>query len=292
MRLKKISLNIAFLIFIGSAVTAQNIRATVGLGPSAYLGDLISGSPLFKESSVSLNLGGTYDLTQQFRARLNLSLLGVKGDDAKSSRPDFQARALNFKSFVWELAAMGEYDFLDRDVYNIVPYAFGGLGLFHFNPTTIDANGNKVHLHDIGTEGQTLPDSVRAKYGFEAPYKRLCVNIPLGLGLRYEVSETVSVGFEFCYRILFTDHLDDVSRSQYVDPNLFYQYLPAATAAQAASLSYRASPTADYNYGRARGNPGSKDSYYTFQVSVAFRLDNLGIGGGPYEGYRRPRRYY
>ncbi|MBA4197657.1 MAG: hypothetical protein C0459_08905 [Chitinophaga sp.] len=269
------------------SVKAQDeLRFTTSLGASAYLGDLIQGSPVFKQSSLAFSFGATYDFQSKIRGRLNVSLLSVRGDDKLSPRADLQARNLNFKSFIWEVSALGEYDFLDREAgFNIIPYAFTGLSLYHFNPTTIDDNGNKVNLHDIGTEGQYLPGG-----GHPAPYHRLGINIPIGLGVRYEISENVALGFEFNYRILFTDYLDDVSSSKYATQDLLN-----AGQTEAAALSYRADLTKfpSYNMDLPRGNPGSKDVFYSFQMTVSFKIPDLTIfgRGNPFGG-RRTRGYY
>jgi len=46
---------------------------------------------------------------------------------------------------------------------------------------------------------------------------------------------SLNVRFEIVHRILFTDYLDDVS-TDYINPNLFSQYLPARQAAIAKQL--------------------------------------------------------
>jgi len=268
------------------SVKAQDeLRFTTSLGPSAYLGDLRPGAPIFKEVSLAFSFGATYDFQSRMRARLNVSLLSVRADDKNATRADLQARNLNFKSFIWEVSALGEYDFLDREAgYNIIPYAFTGLSLYHFNPTTIDDNGNKVNLHDLGTEGQYLSGG-----GYPAPYSRLGINIPLGLGVRYEISENVSLGFEFNYRFLFTDYLDDVSTSKYAT-----QALLNAGQTEAAALSYRADLTKyPYNTELPRGNPNKKDAFYSFQMTVSFKIPDLTLfgRGNPFGG-RRTRSYY
>ncbi|WP_298301811.1 DUF6089 family protein [Hydrotalea sp.] len=274
----KASFRILLLIVIvalNSPTMAQRVRAFGGIGVSAYLGDLIQGSPAFKQVSPDVMGGATYDLGEKIRYRLGLSLLGVKGNDALSPRADLRDRNLNFKSFVWEVSNMMEYDILDRNIYNIVPYVFGGFGLFHFNPTTYDRNGNKVYLHDVGTEGQYLNQP-----GYPKPYHRMQLNIPFGAGVRYEVSNAFAVGFEFNYRILFTDYLDDVSTPKYATDALI-----AAGQLEAASLSFRGdevSPGVKPPLYRPRGNPHYKDSYYSFQVTFSVRLDNVFLGGKNY----------
>jgi hypothetical protein len=275
-----------------SQFESDKLRLTLGLGPSAYMGELVQGEiPAFKQSSLSFSTGLTYDLTQQLRARLNLGLLGVKGDDKYAKKADLVARNLNFKSFIWDVSFLAEYDFVDKDEYNIVPYGFLGLGIFHFNPYTYDSVVGKVYLRDIGTEGQFLEGS-----GYPKPYSRTQLNVPFGLGLRYEVSETVTLGVEFNYRFLFTDYLDDVSSSTYVDPNLFLAspYYKSHNIDQLAyRLSYRADPKSDYNIYRRRGNPSRKDSYYSFQITATFSLGNLPFGQNsrPFSGKNRTYGY-
>lgn len=291
-RVIKLYLLIILVIF-GNTVIAQDIRFTTGLGVSAYMGDLITDRiPILKQVSGDLSIGATADIKENFRARLNVSFLGVRGDDAKSNRIDRQARNLNFKSSVWEISVMGEFDFLDKEVYNIVPYAFGGIGLFHFNPYTNDAIAGKVFLHDVGTEGQYLGQS-----GYPAPYKRTQLNIPLGLGIRYAISDELSLGIEFNYRFLFTDYLDDVSSSKYVNPALFStsSYYTANNnyyGDLASRLGYRSTdPKYSLNY--ARGNPGKKDAFYSFQITASFKLSDISIGNSPFggAGYNRSRHY-
>ena len=279
-------------ILFSSSVYAQDIRVTVGTGVSSYMGDLITSNiPVFQQVSGNFSLGATYDIQQQLRARLNVSLLGLKADDQRSPKEVFKERNLNFKSSVWEIALMGEYDLVDRESFNIVPYVFGGIGVYHFNPYTYDSIAGKVFLHDVGTEGQylNLP-------GYPKPYSRTQINIPLGFGVRYEVSESRSIGLEFNYRILFTDYLDDVS-TKYVNPSLFYAspYYTANNnyyADLASRLGYRATDP-KYNIGMPRGNPNKKDAFYTFQITATFKLDGLSFGGSPFggSGYNSSRHY-
>ena len=271
---------------------AQDVRLTLGAGASAYYGDLITNNfSILQQVSPDFSIGATYDINQQFRARMNVSLLGVKGDDKYSNDYWHKARNLNFKSSVWEVALMAEYDFVDRESYNIVPYVFGGIGIYHFNPYTYDSIAGKVFLHDVGTEGQYL-----GLPGYPKPYNRTQLNIPFGIGLRYEVSEDISIGFEFNYRHLFTDYLDDVS-TKYVDwskvtPSTYYTANNNYYLNLAERLGYRATDP-KYNIGMARGNPSKNDAFYSFQLTATFRLDALSFGSNPFGGssYNSSRHY-
>lgn len=267
------------------------LAISTGLGYSKYFGDLMQNTNFLslQQSHLAFSIGAKYDLSTKLRARLDFTLLGVSGDDKYSNRPDIRARNLNFKSSVWEISPKLEYDFVNRDIYAIVPYFFTGFGVFHFNPTTIDSSGNKIYLHDIGTEGQYLPDSVKSRLGgIPSIYKRTQINIPIGIGIRYEPSDNLAIGLEMCTRYLFTDYLDDVSSSKYVDPTIFRQN----GQNKAAELSYRANYSEDpgYNILRSRGDPKHNDVYYSFQITVSFRINNSGAST-PYGGYRRVYKY-
>ncbi|MDE3182372.1 MAG: hypothetical protein KGM16_03035, partial [Bacteroidota bacterium] len=106
-------------------------------------------------------------------------------------------------------------------------------------------------------------------------------SIPFGAGVKMPLSENINVGFEIGYRKLFTDYLDDVSKT-YVDPNL----LLARRGAKAVELSYRGGElktgSTVYPVGGQRGNPSSKDQYYFTGLTLSFRLGNslFGNGGG------------
>ena len=269
----------SLLLLIGLSVGitkqsfAQRVRASLALGTSAYLGDLIQGAPALKEVSPAVSIGASYDILDQLRARVNISILGAKGDDKLNSRYDYRQRNLSFTTSIWEVALLGEYDFLNSGDQAIIPYAFFGPGVYHFNPKSIDNNGNSVLLHDLGTEGQLLSNS---KYA-DRKYSLTQLNLQFGGGVRYEVSDLFTLGFEVSFRKLFTDYLDDVSAGAYVDPAEF----GAASQVYASQLSYRGDEVGfTYNEAqyRPRGNPDRKDMYYSLQLRATFRLDGIHIG--------------
>ena len=285
-----------FISFLGLTTYAQDLRLTVGTGVASYYGDLIKeNSALLKQTSAAFSFGATYDIQSQLRARLNVSLMSVKGDDQYSKDQGHKSRNLNFKSNIWEIALMGEYDFLDRESYNIVPYVFTGIGVYHFNPYTNDSIAGKVFLHDVGTEGQYL-----GLPGYPSPYSRTQINIPFGFGIRYEVSESVSLALEMNYRFLFTDYLDDVS-TKYVNPtSLFYSssYYTANNnyyADLASRLGFKAEDPKN-SITMPRGNPNKNDRYYSIQITATFKLENFslfGLGSSPFGGggYNSSRHY-
>ena len=88
------------------------------------------------------------------------------------------------------------------------------------------------------------------------------------------LNETWKISFEFGYRFLFTDYLDDVSTT-YPDLNL----LSNEKGPEAAALSYRGTTTTTSVTGRQRGNPSKKDSYFIGGIKFTTSLDNILHGG-------------
>lgn len=258
---------------------AQRVRGTVSLGASAYYGDLQDQISFLKEPSPAFSFGGTYDFNRNLRGRVSLSYMGVKGDDKLSPNLAARMRNLSFRSNVFEFAILGEFDFvnafLESNKYSkFVPYIFLGPGFYHFNPTAIDRNGNKVYLHNLGTEGQLLPDHA-LDY---RRYNLTQLNIQFGGGVRYDFNDDFSIGAEISIRRLFDDHIDDVHSAPYIDPAVF----AAAGLTQSAQLSFRGDEVG-YTFAEVspygRGDDKNDDWYYTFQIRATFVLNSIHLGG-------------
>ncbi len=287
---------------------AQRLSLTGSFGASNYQGDLANGyTPPFK---LDVSGGATYDFTNRFRMRLNISNLSVEGDDKLSKHVYIKERNLNFKSKIQEGALLGEYDLVDNSFNSIIPYIFLGISYYHFEPYAlrIPAGGaSNVNLHYLGTEGQFLTDSFGKSLYPERQYNRNQLNIQYGLGVRFELSERVSLGVEANIRKLFTDYLDDVSSGSYITPSQWDAGIYYAKTAKNNDLLFRLSqdkyyyswkyvdPTSgkpitqtDQTALFPRGNPSKNDSYYSFQIRLNIRLNALTSGGNDFYSPRNP----
>jgi hypothetical protein len=142
------------------------------------------------------------------------------------------------------------------------PYVVAGIGFFSFNPQA-KLNGEWIALQPLHTEGQGF-----AEYPDRQPYKLTQIDIPLGIGIKYEVTSAINARLEFVHRILFTDYLDDVSNTDYIDPSLFSTYLTPNQAALAQQLYNRRISTKNDQ----RGDPKNNDAFFTIQLKVGFTL--------------------
>jgi Domain of unknown function (DUF6089) len=180
-------------------------------------------------------------------------------------------RNLSFRSTITELSLAAElHPLMFRDINKnaprFSPYVTAGIGVFSFNPQA--RLGNIWHnLHGLRTEGQGF-----AEYPDRKQYNLVQVNVPVGMGVRYELSALWNLRFEIVHRILNTDYLDDVSQVEYPDPALFARYLPAGQASVAARLSDRRgelNPGVGF-VGSQRGNPDDNDAFFSMQIKLGY----------------------
>jgi hypothetical protein len=183
-------------------------------------------------------------------------------------------RGLNFKSKIADLQFVVEIHPLffttggEKDPPHFSPYALAGIGYYIFNPRA-KLNENWYELQPMHTEGQGFKE-----YPERREYKLQQVNFPIGAGIKYELSPKANLRFEFVYRFLTTDYLDDVSTT-YIDPSFFAKYLSPTDAAIAKQLADRQSeknPAHITTPGQQRGNPENKDAFFSLQLKFGLMI--------------------
>lgn len=125
----------------------------------------------------------------------------------------------------------------------------------------------------------------------EKNYKRTDINIPVGGGIKYALSDDIHLGFELGLRVLKTDYLDDVS-SYYIDRDA----LLAARGQMAVDFAFRGdelknNPTEYPAGGAMRGNNKVNDFYYFGLFRIDFRLNWFDSGGGSRRGLNCPSKF-
>jgi hypothetical protein len=252
------------LMLISNVCTAQSWMGEVMAGVSAYNGDLTEQAVSLKRINPALAFNLEYNSGNFLNFRIGLAYERVSADDKDNKDIFLQRRNLNFKSSIIELTACAELNLLDPQVYDEYPYLFGGIGIFHFNPYTRDDNNKKVFLRPLSTEGEGL-----AEYPKRKKYSLIQPCIPIGAGFKWRLNEKLQMSYEFGYRFLFTDYLDDVSKT-YVS----IETLNLRKGPEAAALSYRKKNTPFTEEGYPRGNPKVKDYYFFTGFKLSFTLVN------------------
>ncbi|HMR92469.1 MAG TPA: DUF6089 family protein [Chitinophagaceae bacterium] len=222
-----------------------NYKEAVGMRAEATFGEVQGYDSVLKSSDPSLS--GRYGRNLSFRSKITDLQLA------------FEVHPLFFK---W-------YD-EDQSPY-WSPYIVAGIGFFRFNPQ--GKLGDTWHdLQPLRLEGQGF-----AEYPDRKPYKLGQLNIPIGAGVRYEISSLLHARLEVVHRLLFTDYLDDVSTS-YIDPAYFSNYLLPGKTGLAQSLYSRMDelqPGYMPREGQQRGDPKDKDAFFTIQLKLGVRLANV-----------------
>ncbi len=281
-------------LIVGNGKT--RFETGLNIGPSFFLGDLGGhrgkGSRFVKDLNLpttQMFYGAflTYYPNEWFGLRVAAQYGKLSGaDDLITTKGENELyrkqRNLDFRTNIAEaymacelyplsLLNKGNEDYKPR----LSPYGVLGVGVFHFNPqgSLTDANGNTTwyYLRPLHTEGEGF-----SEYPGRKEYALTQVNIPMGFGVKYYLSDRVNLSLEFLYRHTFTDYIDDVSTT-YIDPNLFAKYLSPHNAAIAAQISDKVyaivNPGLSRNSpGTQRGDPNQNDAYFTTFLKFAIRL--------------------
>jgi hypothetical protein len=261
---------IAFIFH--ASMHAQEWGVQISPGLMNYGGDLQTKAYTFQQAHLSISAGLIYTI-QKFSIRGDFTFGKVEGNDANNTK--YKYRNLSFYSNISDVNLILQYDILSLDNRKFTPYVFAGLGVFHFNPYAY-YDSQKVYLQPLGTEGQGLsiyPD--RKMYSLTRP------EIPYGIGFKYKLTDNILLGFEFRGRYLFTDYLDDVSKTYPDENELFKQ-----RGQLAVDLSYRGNqldPTRPFPSNGQRGNQGHNDIYYTSSFTFTYifpERSSYSTGGG------------
>jgi len=256
-----IKLSALFFLLISNVCHGQKWMGEVVAGVSQYNGDLTQQAISFKRIKPAVGFNVKYVSGDLLDIRVGLLFARVGADDKDNKRADYQARNLSFKTNIQELSVAAEFNLVDPEVYLQIPYVFAGVGVFHFNPFTYDNEGNKTYLRPLSTEGEGLSD-----YPARKNYSLIQFCIPFGAGFKIKTTDKWQLSYEFGYRFLLTDYLDDVSKT-YVS----LEVLNLRKGPKSSELAYR-KKTPFTEEGYPRGNSKVRDYYFFTGLKFAFNL--------------------
>ena len=183
------------------------------------------------------------------------------------SKNDYQKlRNLSFNTNIWEVALQGDFNFFkfmpgDPD-HSFTPYITLGVGVFTYDPYAY-TNGQKEFLRPLGTEGQLIG------YKGRKPYNTLALCIPLGVGIKYNLSDKLNFSIEVAHRFTGTDYLDDVSTTFIGAGN----FTPLSTAALLQDRSVEIKPLTPLGVeGRQRGWSKQSDQYIIAEIGITYNI--------------------
>ena len=235
---------------------AQDLEVGFTFGGGYYLGDLNPGKH-FLHTKLAYGLVARYTLDTRWAVKLSGTRGTIKGDAGSSTfLPD---RGLAFTSNLTDISGVVEFNFLPyftgSRMSTLSPYIYGGISVFFYDPKF-----NGVSLRSIGTEGQ--------KVGYEgrSPYGSVGVGIPFGLGIKYSLSNRLGLHAYWEMHKTFSDYLDDVSTTYYLDGSTISENDPAGMLSD---------PTRSHKPGMQRGSTSNKDWYAFFGASLTYKFSLL-----------------
>ena len=268
---KTTTLLFATLFFLGINKTFAQYDLQQGqfgftLGAAHYFGDLNNRAAINRPK---IAIGGFF--RKQFGnytgVRIAAHYLQLGYSDVYSKNDYQKSRNLSFNSNVWEIALQGDFNFFkyipnDPD-YNFTPYITFGVGIFNYDPYAF-YQGQKVFLRPLNTEGETFYQNRKA-------YGTMAICFPIGIGVKYSLTDKLNLTFEIAHRFTTTDYLDDVSTT-YIGIDKFPS--PNGVPSLASIMQDRSFETGEPIgvEGRQRGWSKQKDQYIIAEVGLSFNL--------------------
>ncbi len=263
-----LALTLSVFAFAQEEAYVQQGDYGVTVGGAHYFGDINTRAELERpKPAFGLFFRKQFDNYVGVRLSVHYAQLGYS--DTYSTNSYQQSRNLSFNTNIWEIAAMGHFNFFKflpgSPGYTFTPYITLGIGAFSYDPYAYIAD-KKEYLRPLGTEGQTIGYKGRKQYGTIA----MCV--PFGVGVKYNVTPDVNVSFEIGHRYTFTDYLDDVSTT-FIGADKFPATGTGPTARLLQDRSYEIDPNNIIGIeGRQRGFSKQKDQYIIAELGVSINI--------------------
>ena len=260
------------LVLITGAVSAQENEIGIWGGATNSFGDINNTTKSMQ--FIAPGAGAFYRYNFNTRLAWQFGVNGglTYGYDSISNDPFQKLRNLSFRTYIYDFSTRIEFNFFSLDrtrpKYWFTPYVFMGLNLFYFNPQA-EIDSQWVNLQPLGTEGQQFPELTG-----NDKYHRVQVGIPLGGGFKFALNENWTIGLEAQWHKLFTDYLDDVSKT-YVDPAILASGTDGDLAVALADRSTEIDVEPLGTPGKERGDSKHRDAYLYTGVFISYTLVNL-----------------
>jgi Domain of unknown function (DUF6089) len=213
--LKEILCVIVILARINFTTEAQSnipkFQFGISAGAFIYQGDLTpSALGSYKTLRPAINLFASKFLSSSFALRGNLAFGGLRGNDAVYDHPEYrQQRNFNFRSPVIEASALAEWNVLGRNYASrgFSPYVFAGGGISFLR---IRRDYSNLNAEYFGTTSELITG---LNTDVQRSPPRVLVVLPVGVGVRYYLSDKIGISAETSYRVMSNDYLDGFSQS-------------------------------------------------------------------------------
>jgi OOP family OmpA-OmpF porin len=200
---KLVLLFLALPLVLTQNFAQKDIEFGFFAGIANYQGDLAENDIVLGETKISLGGLIRYHVNSKFNIRASGFFGTISGDDANSETLSF--RKYRFSANLMEANLMLEWKVFGKIRYNevgvfipsITPYLFIGAGY-----TVADKTTECYHPECLNNGINPFP---------EPGDINTFVTMPIGIGVRWDFYEYISLGAEWGWRNAFSDYLDGVS---------------------------------------------------------------------------------
>ena len=196
------TLFLAILLTNTLSFSQSNYGVGIFLGMSSHGSDANSwgndGQSIFDNSKLAFGINLKYSLDSQVGLSLDYKRTNIEGNDMNLAGKDISgaqhvARAYAYKSCINEIAVILDYELFKKPAESIkhfTPYVFGGIGVSFLNDD--EENRDWGNVPD-GKEGSAAVDQLNGSSGG--------VQIPLGAGLKFDLSEKINISVFYSARL-------------------------------------------------------------------------------------------
>ncbi len=265
-------------------------EVTLGTGTTWFLSDVggYNDEPSnsvtdmnFKETSFGITAGYNYYLTKNISVNGQLGYMNLRARDASSGNAARKHRNFDIQTHLYEFGVLGRYYFVREKfghafrlkgtqngfLYGLSAYATLGINGIYFNPTGKYTGGSYEPLYEIGTEGQTVPNSGKSHYS------KFTFAIPVGLGVKYSLGKHWNVGIEYMFRKSFSDYLDDVGGTYYDNTAIINANGGNPDAGRLADPAVKNADNANWTgHGETRGGSKYDDFYMSIMITASYKI--------------------
>ena len=173
-------------------------------GVTNYSGDMVEKRIQISETHLGYGAYGRYHFGPLFSMKAHVYTGAISGDDVHSSTR--KERSLRFSTNIVELGLVGEINFGRRD-------RFSSTGIHNFSLTPYIFAGIGATFANAEAEYYGPPDQLNENLLVPLPEEGLSdrfLLVPMGVGIRADISEFFVLGLEGGWRPVFSDDLDGV----------------------------------------------------------------------------------
>ncbi|MAQ70015.1 MAG: hypothetical protein CMD23_02840 [Flavobacteriales bacterium] len=254
-------------LIISAPLISQTNEIGLFAGGSLFHGDVgyqnAEYSILNTKPVIGLNFKRNFNY--HFGLLLSFNKSTIQANDNVSTDEFNINRNIDFKSKINEFSLILEFNFhpyLSRDTdHNTTSFIFTGISKFYFNPQN-KYDGRWYNVQPLTTEGQNSD-----LYPSREIYSLNGWAIPIGMGYKVNIYNSITLAFNIGWRITWIDYIDDVSTT-YVEESILNQ-----TASELANQSNNNLPSKFQ-----RGNPYNNDKYGFIGINILYSIKDRNNG--------------